>query len=201
VTGEDSVAIPNRRLQRVRELVTAGPALDIDQLARLNPARGDRPDTTALARPTRNDTTATVAPRRSSSAQTSAHATSSVRPLRNRAVCGWEASRPDGVRHTSPAIARHVGHNRHRHPRPICSHGAGSRFFLNDRCRQRAPGAARQSGHHSSSHTRRSLITNAAPIGAGNRSSFQASLAPKPRVPLLSRPWYVPTWLARDRRR
>jgi hypothetical protein len=53
VTGEDSVAIPNRRLQRARELVTPAPTLDIDQRATVNAAQGDRPDTTALPRPTR----------------------------------------------------------------------------------------------------------------------------------------------------
>jgi hypothetical protein len=69
----------------------------------------------APARP-ENGTTAIVAPRRSSFSHTSS-CSSSPRARRNRAACGRDASRPDGVRHISSGIARHVGHERLRQPR------------------------------------------------------------------------------------
>lgn len=68
-----------------------------------------------LARPL-NATVAIVAPRASSSPQTASQLSSSLRPGRSLASWIREASRPDGVRHGSPAVALHVGHVRARHP-------------------------------------------------------------------------------------
>jgi hypothetical protein len=62
----------------------------------------------------------------------------------------------------------HVGQRRARHPRATCRHAAGPQRALYEyRClsRQRVPGAARHSGHHSASHARRSL-TAGPPLSA-----------------------------------
>ncbi len=106
-----------------------------------------------------NGTTAIVAPRRSSSSHTACGATKSRHPGGSRAVCGWEARRPDGVRHASPDSTLHVGHGRSRHPRAtrILCVGLARLQNSNRSRRQREPGAARQSGHHSANHARRSL--------------------------------------------
>jgi hypothetical protein len=117
------------------------------------------------ARP-ENGTTAIAAARRSSSSHTACRAASSRRPGRSRAVWGWEDSRPDGVWHGSPESALHVGQRRLRHPRAICRRAAGPQRALHEyRClsRQRVPGAARHSGHHSASHARRSLTVDPGP--------------------------------------
>ena len=103
-----------------------------------------------------NGTTAIAAPRRSSSCQTGSPEISSCRPGRSRAVCACEASRPDGVRHGSPLSALHLGHGRARHPRATCSF-VGDLVLLRYDVRQREPGATRHVGHHSSSHSARSL--------------------------------------------
>ena len=109
------------------------------------------------ARPLKG-TTAIAALLRSSSCQTGSPEISSCRPGRSRAVCAWEASRPDGVRHGSPLSALHFGHGPARHPRATCSFVCDLVLLRYD-VRQREPGATRHVGHHSSSHSARSLTT------------------------------------------
>ena len=148
------------------------------------------------ARP-ENGTTATAAPRRSSSSHTARRATSSRRPARSRAACGPDASRPDGVRHGSPTHALHVGQRRVRHPRATCRHAAGAQRALYEyrcRSRQRVPGAARHSGHHSSSHARRPLTgrplrRQTQPERCCSRAlKLQRRLQPAPRPATSDRP-------------
>ena len=110
------------------------------RLSTILSARPPRP-----ARPL-NGTTATVAPRFSSSSQTAVADRSSRPPGRSRASCVRDASRPDGVRHGSPAGVLHVGHGRARHPRAMWSR-VSVRVLLKDDVLQRAPGAARHVGH------------------------------------------------------
>jgi hypothetical protein len=79
------------------------------------------------------------------------------------------------VWHGSPESARHVGQRRVRHPRATCRHGAGPQRALYEyRClsRQRVPGAARHSGHHSASHARRSLTAGPALSAAAGGHRF-----------------------------
>ncbi len=134
------------------------------------------------ARP-ENGTTATVAPRRSSSSHTAWRAASSRRPGRSRAVCGREASRPDGVWHGSPGSALQVGHAAlapARGPRaasPPAPRALPRRVPVP--VRQREPGAAQHCGHHSSSHARRSL--NRRPVGGQARPESCSTGDPAPR--------------------
>lgn len=93
-----------------------------------------------------NETTAMVAPRRSSACQTGSPEISSCRPGRSRAVCAWEASWPDGVRHGSPLSALRFGHGRARHLRATCNF-VGDVVLLRCDVRQREPGATRHVGH------------------------------------------------------
>jgi hypothetical protein len=216
MTSELAVAVPHGALKRERQLVTATPSLDVDEpttsrrLSVIVPVVPPSP-----ARP-ENGTTAIVAPRRSSSSHTACRAVSSRRPGRSRAVCGWEASRPTGgVWHRSPESALHVGQRRVRHPRATCSRAAGSQRALYEyRClsRQRVPGAARHSGHHSASHARRSL-TAGSPLAAaarghrlGHRFSGAAQLPvacgrERRALRYLASPWWPPTGSSRPLRR
>lgn len=127
---EVAVAIPHRALERERQLVPAAPSLDIDAspdttrlsvIAPVGPSASARPE---------NGTAARVTPWRSSSSHTPRRAASSRRPGRNRAVCGADASRPDGVWHASPDHVLHVGQRRVRHPRATCRLAAGPQRSL-----------------------------------------------------------------------
>jgi len=109
------------------------------------------------ARP-ENRTTATVAPRRSSSWQTARRDGSSAIRGRNRAACGRDAPRPEAVRHGSPGYSLQVGHRQTRQPGATWRRTGTARLLGNGPERQQTP-SAEHSGHHSSGHPARLLIT------------------------------------------
>jgi len=165
-TGPSSASASSSRPLHRSTSTSASPARQLSVIVPVLPPPPARPE---------NGTTAIVAPRHSSSSHMAWRAASSRRPGGSRAVCGWEASRPDGVRHGSPESARHVGQRRVRHPRAMCRHAAGPQRALYEyRClsRQRVPGAARHSGHHSASHARRSLTAGPALSAAAGGHRF-----------------------------
>jgi hypothetical protein len=165
VVGETPEPIPDRSLQRIAELVQRAPALDLDKRLALEPPAPARPQ---------NGTTGTDAPRLSSSSHTAAPLTSSRRPGCIRAECGCDASRPEGVEQCSPRSALHVGHGRSSQPRATCRGEYGPRLPFDRRPHRHrlhlAPGAARHSGHHCSSHAARSLISLVLQRFRGGRS-------------------------------
>jgi hypothetical protein len=180
LTGERAEAIPDWRLEsssRLVECSTSTSSLPSSRLSTILSMRPPRP-----ARPL-NGTIAIVAPRASSSRQTASPPSSSRRPGRSLASWVREASRPDGVRHGSPAVALHVGHVRPRHPRATWSPVGGLvlRWYGE---RQRVPGAARHVGHHSLSHSARSLTTrpvvDAPPRRCSSDQSASGGLAGPP---------------------
>ncbi len=120
---------------------------------------------------------------RRASFQTSSRHTSSRRPARSRATCGCDASRPDGVRHASPAVTPQVGHGRARHPLGTCRRVAGRGSVDRARRRQRRPGAARHSGHHSASHARRSLTEDLQTAHGAVKAQCGSALQTRPEPP------------------
>jgi hypothetical protein len=165
-TGPSSASASSSRPVHRSTSTSSSPANPLSVIVPVVPPWPARPE---------NGTTATVAPRRASSSHTARRAASSRRPGRSRAVCGWEASQPEGVWHRSPGSALHVGQRRARHPRATCRHAAGPQRALYEyRClsRQRVPGAARHSGHHSASHARRSLTAEPALSAAAGGHRF-----------------------------
>ena len=152
MAGELAVAIPHGPLERERELVTSRPSLDVDELIALEATERDRsrPSPAASATRERDDRD-----RRAATLELLPHSlrpASSPRPGRSRAACGWEASRPDGVRHSSPGSALQVGQRRAPPAtRDVEASPPDSGGFRDEYrpSRQRTPGAAQQSGHHS----------------------------------------------------
>jgi hypothetical protein len=118
VAGERPIAVPDRSLERVRELVAGCPPLDIDELVPVEPGKPDRvrSATNAGAPGERDDGDRRVASRRASSSQTSER-DSSVRAGRSLDVWVLDASLPDGVRQGCPGNALQVGQRRSRQPR------------------------------------------------------------------------------------
>jgi len=124
-----------------------------------------------------NGRVAMFAPRCCSSSHVSLRV-SSPALRRRRALWARVALRLRGVWQPSPGWAWQVGQGRWRQPRAKCSSAVGGHVLRNVRSRQRASGQARDVGHGSCSHNRRSATRAPCPPRARRLPALRFGAAP-----------------------
>ena len=168
---ERAVAIPNGRLERVRELVAEGPASDRNKRCFRAPGNADRPcaatgPITARERDLDDPHAASLELRPHGRAGNLTRPRTKPRGVDHRRRLS--ARRAASLARKGPACRASAFHPPARDVQPRRRRDwSVERSPLNPRSPQRRPGAAWHCGHHSSSHVWRSLTTASGNATAG----------------------------------